>query len=82
MKTDLSKSFHTWGARWTPSQIDYYYDGKFMYTGNIAKYPQGDQQIWLTSIGYGTLPQVAPEGEPDMTADFDYVRYYAPPTEQ
>jgi beta-glucanase (GH16 family) len=69
--------YHVYGCEYTPKDVKYFFDGELVQTVDIKELPQGDVNIWLTSIAshlgntdavdYGRLP---------CHVDFDYVRYY------
>jgi beta-glucanase (GH16 family) len=47
---DLSKDFHVFGCDYAPDVVRYYFDGKLVQTVDWHGQPQGDVNIWLTSI--------------------------------
>jgi beta-glucanase (GH16 family) len=85
----LSEDFHIYGCEFTPSNVNYFFDGKLVSSvdvTNAAKkskdgiteflpFQLGDQNIWLTSIGYGD-PRQMDESMLPTTAEYTYVRFY------
>jgi len=76
---DLNADFHVWGCEFTPTVVNFFFDGKLTHQTDATKFKQGPQNIWLTDIACNldstyfvdkkTLP---------ATAEFDYVRFFAP----
>lgn len=87
---DLSAGFHVFGCEFTPATVRYFFDGELVREvdatkavrkdGSTAGFEHGDQHIWLTSIAshLGGTKAVDDTLLP-ATAEFDYVRFYAPP---
>jgi len=73
--SDLSTDFHIWSCEFTPTVVKFFFDGKLTHLTDATLFPHGDQNIWLTSIGYTKVDDL----RLPAVADFDYVRYYAPP---
>lgn len=74
---DLSKGFHIFGCEYEPNVVRYYFDGKLVQTVDWTDLPQGDVNVWLTSIAQAMGPghnvdDNALPGEMDV----DWVRYY------
>ncbi len=55
--------------------MSFYFDGRLTHEVDARKFGHGDVNIWLTSIA--SVP--VDDGKLPAEADFDYVRYYAPP---
>ncbi len=74
---NLAAAFHVWGCEFTPTEVQFFFDGKLTHQTDATKFPHGVQHIWLTSIAY-------PAGKPSLidatklpaVADFAYVRFY------
>lgn len=47
---DLSSGFHTFGCEYATNIVRYYFDGQLVQTVDWTGEPQGDVNIWLTSI--------------------------------
>ena len=85
----LSADFHIYGCEFTPSNVNYFFDGKLVSSVNVTRaakkskdgiteilpFQLGDQNIWLTSIGYGD-PRQMDESMLPTTAEYTYVRFY------
>jgi hypothetical protein len=71
---NLPADFHVWSCEFTPTVVKFFFDGKWVYQVDAAKFVPGDQNIWLTSIANTKVDDTKLPTE----ADFDYVRYYAP----
>lgn len=74
---DLSKDFHIFGCEYAPNVVRYFFDGKLVQTVNWTGLPQGDVNIWLTSIAQA----MGPRHDVDSSAlpgrmIVDWVRYY------
>lgn len=74
---DLSKGFHIFGCEYEPNMVRYYFDGKLVQTVDWTDLPQGEVNVWLTSIAQAMGPghnvdDSALPGEMDV----DWVRYY------
>jgi beta-glucanase (GH16 family) len=53
---DLSKDFHTFGCEYQPDVVRYFLDGKLVQTVDTTGMPQGNMNIWLTSIAEAQGP--------------------------
>jgi beta-glucanase (GH16 family) len=80
---DINADFHVWGCEYTPTTVKFFFDGKLTHEVDATKFKQGPQNIWLTCIAtpFGGTKYVD-NGKLPATAEFDYVRYFAPATEQ
>jgi beta-glucanase (GH16 family) len=69
--------YHVFGCEYTPATVKYFFDGDLVQTTDIASLPQGDVNIWLTSIasGLGNTDAVDDSRLPGHV-DYDYVRFY------
>lgn len=69
--------YHVYGCEYTPATVKYFFDGNLVQTTSIASIPQGDVNIWLTSIasGLGNTDAVDDSRLPGHV-DYDYVRFY------
>jgi beta-glucanase (GH16 family) len=76
---DLAADFHVWGCEFTPTDVKFFFDGKLTHETEAVKFKQGPQNIWLTCIAsqLGSTSYVDGKKLP-ATAEFDYVRYFAP----
>jgi beta-glucanase (GH16 family) len=76
--TDLSKSFHVIGCEYSPGLVRYYLDGKLVDTVPWAGEPQGNVNVWLTSVAEAMGPQhnVDDAATPGKML-VDWVRVYA-----
>lgn len=84
---DLTTDFHVYGCEFTPSKLNYYFDGQLVQSVDVTKaqakgniqvdFKHGPQNIWLTSIAspLGHTKAVDDTLLPS-TAEFDYVRFY------
>ena len=75
----LSSSFHVFGCEFTPTLIRYFCDGAVVQTVDASQFPHNDLNVWLTSIAapLGGTTSVDDTKLP-ASAQFDYVRYFAP----
>jgi beta-glucanase (GH16 family) len=74
---DLSKDFHTFGCEYTPQVIRYFFDGKLVGTADWTGMPQGDANIWITSIAEAMGPGHNVDDSALPGAMYvDWVRYY------
>jgi len=75
---DLSKNYHIFGCDYAPDLIRYYLDGKLVKTVDWKGMPQGDVNIWLTSIAEAMGPA---HGVDDSALPgkmlVDWVRFYS-----
>ena len=84
---DLAAEFHVYGCEFTPSMVNYYFDGKLVQSVDVTKavmkgnvpvdFEHGPQNIWLTSIAspLGGTKAVDDTLLPSA-AEFDYVHFY------
>lgn len=75
----LNADFHVFGCEFTPSLIRYFCDGALVQTVDATQFPHNDLNVWLTSIAapLGGTTSVDDTKLP-ASAQFDYVRYFAP----
>jgi beta-glucanase (GH16 family) len=80
---DLAADFHVWGCEFTPTTVNFFFDGKLTHQTDATKFKHGPQNIWLTAIasGLGGTRYVDNKRLP-AAAQFDYVRFFAPATPQ
>ena len=71
----LPEDFHVWSCEFTHAKVKFFFDGKLTHEVDATKFKHRDENIWLTAIA--TVP--VDDSKLPATADFDYVRYYAPP---
>jgi beta-glucanase (GH16 family) len=74
---DLSKDFHIFGCEYAPNVVRYFFDGKLVGIVDWTGMPQGDGNIWLTSIAEA----MGPNHNVDQSAlpgamYVDWVRFY------
>jgi beta-glucanase (GH16 family) len=86
---DLSADFHVFGCEFTPTTVNYFFDGDLVQSvdvtravkkdGSAAHFEHGDQHVWLTTIAspLGGTKAVDDSALP-AAAEFDYVRYFSP----
>jgi beta-glucanase (GH16 family) len=69
--------YHVYGCEYTPTTVKYFFDGDLVQTVDISSLPQGDVNIWLTSIAstLGKTDAVDNSRLPGHV-DVDYVRFY------
>jgi beta-glucanase (GH16 family) len=74
---DLTADFHVFGCEFTPAAAKFFLDGKLVQTVDVARIPQGDMNIWFSSIAshLGGTPKVDDSALP-QEAQCDYVRVY------
>jgi beta-glucanase (GH16 family) len=76
--SDLSKDFHVFGCEYAPDVVRYYFDGKLVQTVDWRGQPQGDVNVWLTSIAEAMGPN---HGVDDAALPgkmlVDWVRFYS-----
>ena len=77
---DLASDFHVWGCEFTPAKVRFFFDGQLTHETDATKFKKGPQNIWLTCIAtpLGGTKYIDDKQLP-ATAEFDYVRYFAPP---
>ena len=73
---DLSGGYHVYGASFTPSRVQFFFDGRSVGSVDVSALPKGPQNIWLTAIA--TKP--VDESKLPETAAVDYARFFAPPS--
>jgi beta-glucanase (GH16 family) len=71
--SDLASDFHVYGAEFTPTVVNMYFDGKLVNSFPDTSVIQGQQNIWLTSIGY---KKPMDDTKLPSEAVFDYVRFF------
>lgn len=72
--------YHVYGCDYTPETVRYFFDGEVVETHDIRNQPQGELNIWLTSIASPLGPTDAVDtGRLPGHVDYDYVRYYRRP---
>lgn len=76
---DLAADFHVWSCEFTPTAVKFYFDGKLTHQTDATKFPHGEQNIWLTSIGLKAGEKLVDDSQLPATADYDYVRFYEKP---
>lgn len=74
---DLSKDFHVIGCEYAPDVIRFFFDGKLVDTVPWAGEPQGEVNVWLTSVAEAMGPRhdVDDSGLPGEML-VDWVRVY------
>jgi beta-glucanase (GH16 family) len=74
---NLSKSFHVFGCEYAHDVVRYYFDGELVQTVDWKDLPQGDVNIWLTSIAeaMGATRGVDDHALPGAMY-VDWVRFY------
>jgi hypothetical protein len=77
----LTDDFHIYGCEYTPAAIKYFFDGALVQTVDATTLPQGDLNIWLTSIAsyLGSTTNVDDSQLPAV-AQFDYARFFTADT--
>jgi beta-glucanase (GH16 family) len=78
IRTSTLSDYHVLGCEYAPREVRYFLDGKLVQSSEISSQPQGELNIWLTSIA-------ANLGHTDMVDDgrlpghvyYDYVRFYS-----
>jgi beta-glucanase (GH16 family) len=74
---NLSAEFHTWGCEFTPSVINFYFEGQLVRTVDASTQKHNDSNIWLTTIAsYLGSTTAVDDTKLPSAAIFDYVRYY------
>lgn len=75
---DLSADFHVFGCDYEKDTIRYYFDGQLVQTVDWTGQPQGDVNIWLTSIAeaMGPAHNVDDAALPGAVL-VDWVRFYS-----
>lgn len=74
---DLSRAFHVFACDYEPDVVRYYFDGKLVQTVDLTGLPQGDMNIWLTSIAQAMGPNHNVDDSALPGAMYvDWVRFY------
>ena len=80
---DFSADFHVWGCEFTPTEVNFFLDGKLTHQADATKFPHEDQNIWLTCVavlwGDPEKPKRVDDAALPATAEFDWVRVYTKP---
>jgi len=76
---DLSAEFHVWGCEFTPTVVNFYFDGKLTHSSPATGFKHGPQNIWLTVLAYKNKKITPPVDDSKLPAasEFDYVRFFA-----
>lgn len=74
---DLAADFHVFGCEFTAAAAKFYLDGKLVQTVDVTRIPQGDMNVWFSSIAshLGGTPKVDDSALP-QEAQCDYVRVF------
>jgi len=74
---DLSRGFHIFGCEYDKDVIRYYFDGQLVNTVDWSGQPQGEVNLWLTSIAQAMGPHHAVDDTALPAAMYvDWVRFY------
>ena len=74
---DLSKDFHIFGCEYAPNAVRYFFDGKLVGTVDWTGMPQGNGNIWITSIAEAMGPNHNVDDSALPGAMYvDWVRFY------
>jgi hypothetical protein len=65
-----------WGMEFTPTVVNFYFDGKFTHSVDATLFANRPGNIWLTTLGYG---QGVDDSHLPSKAEFDYVRFFTKP---
>ena len=80
---NFAADFHIWGCEFTPERVTFYLDGKPTHHVDATKFPHGEQNVWLTSVGalWGNPKKAERMDDAALpaTADFDWIRVYTKP---
>jgi len=68
--------FHIWGMEFTPTVVNFYFDGELRGSVDATLFKHTPMNIWLTSIAFGGPPD---DSELPSDAQCDYVRYFTKP---
>ncbi len=74
---DLTTDFHVFGCEFTATNANFFLDGKLVCTVDVAKIPQGEMNVWFSSIAshLGGTPKVD-EAPLPQEAQCDWIRFY------
>jgi hypothetical protein len=74
---NLSADFHVFGCEFTPTVINFFFEGNLVRTVDASKQKHNDSNIWLTTIAsyLGSTTAVDTTKLPSA-AIYDYIRYY------
>lgn len=77
---DLTADFHVFGCEFTPAEAKFFLDGKLVQTVNVSAIPQGEMNVWFSSIAshLGGTPKVDDAALP-QEAQCDYIRIFTKP---
>jgi hypothetical protein len=77
----LTADFHIYGCEYTPATVKYFLDGALVQTVDATQFPQGDVNIWLTSIAanFAGTTNVDDSQLPNV-AQYDYARFFTADT--
>jgi beta-glucanase (GH16 family) len=77
---DLAADFHIFGCEFTAATAKMFLDGKLVHTVNVSAIPQGDMNLWFSSIAshLGGTPKVDDAALP-QEALCDYIRVFQKP---
>jgi hypothetical protein len=75
--------WETYAWLYTPTMVTFYINGTQVYSHGVsqANNPFNPNHLWLTALPYSRVPPGTPSLLPCFS-DFDYVRYYRPPSLQ
>jgi hypothetical protein len=75
--TQPLSDYHVYGCEYTPTTVKYFFDGALVETADISSLPQGNVNIWLTSIA-SSLKDADRVDDSRLPGhvDYDYVRFY------
>lgn len=79
VQTQPLSDFHVYGCDYTAKEAKFFLDGQLVQTVDLSTLPQGDLNIWLTSIAShlgGT--DAVDDGHLPGRVEYDYVRFYEP----
>jgi len=68
--------FHIWGMEFTPTVVNFYFDGELRGSVDATTFKHTPMNIWLTSIAFGAPPD---DSKLPSEAVFDYIRYFTKP---
>jgi len=69
------RQWHVYGIDWAETSVTFYVDGVLKYTAPYlpTQWTHDYTAIWLTSIAYGTVPDIT---KLPSAMQFDYIRYW------